>query len=44
MLDRPYVQILQVVPVVPVVRVPRTFGDVKGLEVSLGRLFQDLLV
>ena len=41
MLDRPYVQILQVVPVV---RVPRTFGDVKGLEVSLGRFFQDLLV
>jgi len=27
-----------------VVRVPRTYGDGKGLEFSLGRFFQDLLI
>ncbi len=38
---RPFARIPKVIPAV---RVPRTFGDEKGSEVSLGRFFQDLLV
>ena len=38
---KPCVRILRVIRAA---RVPRTYGDVKGLEVSLGRFFQDLLI
>ena len=40
----PYKLCVQTLEVVTVERVPRTFCDEKGLEVSLGRFFQDLLV